>query len=105
MGSQLHDCVSIPCLAAAGKYTLQNIVLRSEQSMMPEFDPKTWLSALSAEMREGYARTRRVMSFGEYMALLHDETAAQARSAAQYLRDVFDYFGTVKVHGPRGEAT
>jgi predicted Ser/Thr protein kinase len=73
--------------------------------MMPEFDPKTWLSELSAEMREGYARTRRVMSFGEYMALLHDEMAAQARSAAQYLRDVFDYFGTAKVHGPRGEAT
>ena len=73
--------------------------------MTPEFDPKTWLSELSAEMREGYARTRRVMSFGEYMALLHDEMAAQARSAAQYLRDVFDYFGTVKVHGPRGETT
>jgi serine protein kinase len=72
--------------------------------MMPEFDPKTWLSELSAEMREGYARTRRVMSFGEYMALLHDEMAAQARSAAQYLRDVFDHFGTTKVRGPRGEA-
>jgi len=73
--------------------------------MTPEFDPKTWLSELSAEMREGYARTRRVMSFGEYMTLLHDEMVAQARSAAQYLRDVFDYFGTVKVKGPRGETT
>jgi len=73
--------------------------------MMPEFDPKTWLSELSAEMRAGYARTRRIMSFGEYMALLHEEMAAQARSAAQYLRDVFDYFGTVKVQGPRGETT
>ncbi len=73
--------------------------------MPQEFDPKAWLSALSTEMRDGFARTRRVMSFGEYIGLLDRDMARQVRSAAQYLRDVFDYFGTTKVHRPRGETT
>jgi Putative Ser protein kinase len=73
--------------------------------MTPEFDPKAWLAHLSVEMRDGYARTRRVMSFAEYIGLLHKDMARQARSAAHYLRDVFDHFGATKVRGPRGETT
>src|ERR1039458_5395486 len=73
--------------------------------MMPEFDPKGWLAQLSVEMRDGFARNRRVMSYAEYVGMLHKDMARQARSAAHYLRDVFDHFGTVKVRGPRGEAT
>ncbi|HEY5281265.1 MAG TPA: serine protein kinase PrkA [Polyangia bacterium] len=73
--------------------------------MPPVFDPKAWLSQLSVEMRDVYSRTRRVMSFGEYIGLLDKDMATQARSAAHYLRDVFDYFGTSKVRGPRGETT
>lgn len=73
--------------------------------MQQEFDPKAWLSSLSSEMRDGFARNRRVMSFGEYIGLLHKDMAKQVRSAAQYLRDVFDYFGTTKVRRPRGETT
>ena len=73
--------------------------------MTPEFDPKAWLAQLSVEMRDGFARNRRVMSYGEYIGLLHKDMARQARSAAHYLRDVFDHFGTVKVRGPRGEVT
>jgi predicted Ser/Thr protein kinase len=73
--------------------------------MSRELEPKEWLSALSTEMREGFARTRRVLSFAEYLGLLHKDMARQVRSAAQYLRDVFDHFGTTKVHRPRGETT
>jgi predicted Ser/Thr protein kinase len=71
--------------------------------MPTEFDSKAWLAQLSTEMRDGFARTRRVMSFGEYIGLLDKAMASQVRSAAQYLRDVFDHFGTTKVRGPRGE--
>lgn len=73
--------------------------------MSPEFDPKGWLAQLSVEMRDGFARNRRVMSYGEYVGLLHKDMARQARSAAHYLRDVFDHFGSAKVRGPRGEVT
>ena len=68
-------------------------------------EPLTWLAELSSEMREGFVRNRRVMSFGEYIDLAHKDMARQVRSAAQYLRDVFDHFGTTKVRRPRGEAT
>jgi serine protein kinase len=73
--------------------------------MAQEFDPKAWLATLSSEMRDGFARTRRVMSFTEYVGLLHKDMARQVRSSAQYLRDVFDHFGTTQVRRPRGETT
>jgi serine protein kinase len=73
--------------------------------MAQEFDPKAWLSDLSSEMRDGFARTHRVMSFAEYLGLIHGDMARHVRSAAQYLRDVFDHFGTTKVLRPRGETT
>jgi predicted Ser/Thr protein kinase len=56
-------------------------------------------------MREAYARNRRVMSFGEYLTLFEIDMPRQVRSAAQYLRDVFDRYGTTTVRGPRGALT
>jgi serine protein kinase len=73
--------------------------------MSAPFDPKTWLSHTTAEMRDSYARNRRVVSFGEYFSLFINDTARQVRSAAQYLRDVFDHFGTEMVRSPRGQMT
>lgn len=72
--------------------------------MATAFDTKVWLAQLSADMSDSFTRTRRVMSFGEYVALLGKDMRSHVRSAAQYLLDVFDYFGTRKVRGPRGEA-
>jgi predicted Ser/Thr protein kinase len=69
------------------------------------FDAKGWLVHASGEMRESFARNRRVMSFGEYFSLFGADPARQVRSAAQYLRDVFDHFGTEAVRTPRGPMT
>jgi serine protein kinase len=66
------------------------------------FDAKVWLSHATGEMRESFARNRRVISFGEYFALFGTEARRHVRSAAQYLRDVFDHFGTDPVRTPRG---
>jgi len=66
------------------------------------FDAKNWLSQATTEMRESFARNRRVISFGEYFTLFGTEARRQVRSAAQYLRDVFDHFGTDSVRTPRG---
>src|SRR3954447_26465539 len=66
------------------------------------FDAKAWLSQATSEMRESFARNRRVISYGEYFALFGTEARRQVRSAAQYLRDVFDHFGTESVRTPRG---
>jgi serine protein kinase len=69
------------------------------------FDAKAWLAQATGEMRESFARNRRVISFGEYFALFGAEPRRQVRSAAQYLRDVFDHFGTEAIRTPRGPMT
>src|SRR5687767_5329386 len=69
------------------------------------FDAKAWLGQTSAELRETFARKRRVMSFGEYFTLFSSEMLGQTRSAAQYLRDALEYFGTEIVRSPRGPVT
>src|SRR5258708_30660367 len=69
------------------------------------FDAKGWLTHAAGEMRESFAKNRRVMSFGEYFTLFAADPAHQVRSAAQYLRDVMDFFGTESIHTPRGTAT
>ena len=61
------------------------------------FDSRDWLTQATGEMRESFARNRRVISFGEYFTLFSAEPARHVRSAAQYLRDVFDHFGTEPV--------
>ncbi len=69
------------------------------------FDAKGWLASTAGELRESFARNRRVMSFGEYFSLFGGDTHRQVRSAAQYVRDVFDHFGTETVRTPRGAMT
>jgi predicted Ser/Thr protein kinase len=73
-------------------------------SAAPEdtFDAKGWLSQATGEMREAFTSNRRVMSFSEYFTLFGTDVRRQVRSAAQYLRDVFDHFGAESVRTPRG---
>jgi serine protein kinase len=73
--------------------------------MSSQIDSKAWLSQTAADLRDSYARNRRVMSFGEYLTLFVNDTARHVRSAAQYIRDVFDHFGTETVRSPRGVLT
>jgi predicted Ser/Thr protein kinase len=60
------------------------------------------LQSIGAEIREGFGRNRRMMSFGEYFTLFCAHPRQQLRNAPQYLRDVFDHFGTRDVRHPRG---
>ena len=69
------------------------------------FDSRDWLTQATGEMRDSFARNRRVISFAEYVTLFSAEPARQLRSAAQYVRDVFDHFGTEPVRTPRGPMT
>jgi predicted Ser/Thr protein kinase len=67
-----------------------------------EGDPRERLQSLGQEIREAYAKNKRVMSFDEYFTLFAAQPERQARSAAQYIRDVFDHFGTEEERHPRG---
>src|SRR5262245_11089144 len=70
--------------------------------MSESTDARERLQSLGADIREGYARNRRVMAFDEYFALFCAHPARQARSSAQYLVDVFDHYGVADVRHPRG---
>jgi serine protein kinase len=70
-----------------------------------DFDPKQWLSHTTGEVRDTFERKRLLMSFAEYFALFAASPARHARSAAQYLRDVFGHFGTSTIPTARGPVT
>ena len=57
---------------------------------------------LGERIRQGFIENRRVMSFAEYMDLLAAHPKQQLRSAPQYIRDCFDYYGTEQVRYPWG---
>src|SRR5438552_3347899 len=70
-----------------------------------EKEPFERLAQLGGEIRDAYARHKRVMSFDEYYALVADAPQRHARSAPQYLLDALEYFGTEEIHHPRGTVT
>jgi predicted Ser/Thr protein kinase len=67
--------------------------------------PRDALTAIGQEVRESYTRNKRVMSFDEFYRLFLGRPEQYARNAAQYLKDVFDHFGTEEVKTARGPLT
>lgn len=63
------------------------------------------LAKIGSEVREIYTRNKRVMSFAEFYQQFSRKPEQYARNAAQYLKDVFDHFGTTEVKTPRGTFT
>ena len=66
--------------------------------------PKDSLAQIGQEVRDSYTRNKRVMSFDEFFRSSSHDPEQYARNAAQYLKDVFDHFGTEEVKTPRGDA-
>ena len=60
---------------------------------------------IGQEVRDTFARNKRVMAFDEFYALFLQKPEQYARTAPQYLKDVFDHFGFEEVktasHGPQ----
>src|SRR5215471_18604719 len=67
--------------------------------------PRDSLTGIGQEVRDGYTRNKRVMSYDEFFQLFLTRPEQYARNAAQYLKDVFDYFGSEEVKTPRGIMT
>ncbi|MCG3172031.1 MAG: hypothetical protein GMKNLPBB_00176 [Myxococcota bacterium] len=66
---------------------------------------REYLENLSQRVRNQFERDRNVMSFGEYLQLVNLNPRHQLRNAAQYLVDVFEYFGSESVRTPAGAQT
>src|SRR2546421_13117325 len=76
----------------------------------PDDSHRDSLGRIGQEVRDSFTRNRRVMSYGEFFSLFESHPEQYARNAAQYLKDVFDHFGTVEVkslraQGPAGTMT
>jgi serine protein kinase len=65
-------------------------------------DARRYLEAIGGGVKTAFADQRSLLSFQEYLELFDREPRAQARGAAQYLRDVIDHFGAVEVEVPWG---
>lgn len=70
-----------------------------------DLDPQALarIQALAAAVSEEFKATRRLLSFDEWFALLSADPTVHARSAAQYVRDAFEHFGTRSVRTPKGQ--
>src|SRR3954453_10008668 len=67
--------------------------------------PKDSLAQIGQEVRDNYTRNKRVMSFDEFFQLFLSRPEQYARNVAQYIKDVFDHFGTEEIKTPRGTFT
>ena len=61
--------------------------------------------SIASDIRSNFAEGRRVLSFGEYLDLFASHPARYGRSAPEYVRDMFAYYGTEKVQRPWGKLT
>ena len=60
-------------------------------------DPRTRLDEIGAVVRDRFESQKRVLSFDEYISLVHAEPWRHTRDAARYLRDCIDHYGTYEV--------
>jgi len=65
-------------------------------------DVRRYVSTIGDEVKRSFVDRRSILAFDEYLELFARAPRAQARGAAQYLRDVLDHFGSFEVKGPGG---
>lgn len=65
-------------------------------------EAKGYLQDVGAQVSADFVKHRSILSFEEYLTLFFNDPRGQARNAAQYLRDVMDYYGTEMVPHPSG---
>lgn len=73
--------------------------------MQEDVRPKTArsLSEIGDDLRARFVRERRVLSFEEFLDIARADPYRHSRDASRYLRDCFDFYGTVEVVRPGGQ--
>ncbi|HTP50693.1 MAG TPA: serine protein kinase PrkA [Anaeromyxobacteraceae bacterium] len=65
-------------------------------------DARRFLGAVGSAVKGTYSEQRSLLSFEEYLEVFLAAPRAQARGAAQYLRDALDHFGTEEISASVG---
>lgn len=60
------------------------------------------LDDITGAVRDHFQSDRSILSFQEYFDIVLKEPKAQLRSSAQYIKDMFDYFGHYEIVRPTG---
>lgn len=60
------------------------------------------LQAIGAAVSDDFAANKRLLSFAEYLELVAGAPRVHLRAVAQYLCDMFDFYGTESVRSPLG---
>ncbi len=63
------------------------------------------VARVAADVRHGFAESKRVLSFGEYLELFASHPVRYGRPAPNYVRDMFQHYGTEVVKKPWGRRT
>lgn len=63
------------------------------------------LTALSGRVKHAFDEDRALLSYHEWFQLFLESPARNLRSSSQYLRDVFDHYGTEERNLPTGKLT
>src|SRR5437588_5804577 len=65
-------------------------------------DSLRYLQAIGSQVQETFLKNKTILSFQEYLEAFNEKPRVHARSAAQYIRDCFDHYGTETIKGPAG---
>lgn len=65
-------------------------------------DARSYLKSVGEEVKSIFVENRMILSFDEWTALFLQDPRRHARSAAQYLKDALDHFGTYDIEVPVG---
>ncbi len=65
-------------------------------------DARRWLSTVGTGVKGAFVENRSILSYEEYLGAFLEAPRLQARSSAQYLRDVLDHFGSEERDTPVG---
>jgi predicted Ser/Thr protein kinase len=65
-------------------------------------EARRWLSNVGNGVKGSFVENRSILSYEEYLQAYLDAPRLQARSSAQYLRDVLDHFGSDERETPVG---
>jgi predicted Ser/Thr protein kinase len=65
-------------------------------------DSLRYLQAVGSQVQETFLKNKTILSFQEYLEAFGERSRVHARSAAQYIRDCFDHYGTTEIKTPAG---
>jgi len=66
-------------------------------------DSLRYLQQIGAQVQDTFLKNKSILSFQEYLEAFAERPRTHARSAAQYIRDCFDHYGTETLKRPAGE--